>query len=299
MEMIEEIYANAGVTPDNGADSSDSNNSYEEIDVNEDNLETQRTGRLKQSETSDTGNSHAGNKCYRLTAVCLLLLCVLLLTAVTVLWIKINTLNTENNQLQTRYSNLTIERDQLQSTNYDLNREKDQQEAKLKELTNKMINLQASYTDTKDKSEKLQMEKDALQKKLTAIDSQSKEGWRCFCSGVYYISTEQKTWSESRQDCRSRGGDLVIINSREEQEFIIKQLGNTKAWIGLSDIDTEGVWKWVDGTRLTTAYWGDGEPNNVGDEDCAEMLSSHISKSWNDRLCSAQLPWICEKSAFQ
>ncbi|MCI4395045.1 hypothetical protein PGIGA_G00175840 [Pangasianodon gigas] len=247
----------------------------------------------------NTGNNHAGNKCYRLTAVCVLLLCVLLLTAVTVLWIKFNTLNTENNQLQTSYSNLTKERDQLQSANYDLNREKDQQEAKLKELTNKTINLQASYNDTKDKSEKLQMEKDALQKKLTAIDSQSKVGWRYLGSRFYYISTELKTWSESRQDCRSRGGDLVIINSREKQEFIIKQLGNNEAWIGLSDRDTEGVWKWVDGTRLTTAYWRDGEPNNAGDEDCAEMLSSHVSKSWNDAPCSAQLSWICEKSAFQ
>ncbi|MCJ8749251.1 hypothetical protein PDJAM_G00174160, partial [Pangasius djambal] len=113
-------------------------------------------------------------------------------------------------QLQTSYNNLTRERDQLQSTNYDLNREKDQ-------LTNKMINVQASYNDTKDKREKLQLEKDALQKKLTAIDSQSKEGWRYFSSTFYYISTEQKTWSESRQDCRSRGADLVIINSREKQ----------------------------------------------------------------------------------
>ncbi|MCI4395039.1 hypothetical protein PGIGA_G00175870 [Pangasianodon gigas] len=116
-----------------------------------------------------------------------------------------------------------------------------------------MINVQARYSDTKDKSEKLQMEKDALQKKLTAIDSHAKVGWRYFSSRFYYISTEQKTWSESRQDCRSRGGDLVIINSREKQEFIIKQLGNNEAWIGLSDRDTEGVWKWVDGTRLTTA----------------------------------------------
>ncbi|KAB5518546.1 hypothetical protein PHYPO_G00167310 [Pangasianodon hypophthalmus] len=177
--------------------------------------------------------------------------------------------------------------------------EKDQQEAKLKELTNKTIILQASYNDTKDKSEKLQKEKDALQKKLTAIDSHAKVGWRYFSSSIYVISTEQKTWSESRQDCRSRGGDLVIINSREEQEFIIKHLGRNEAWIGLSDRDTEGVWKWVDGTRLTTAYWGYGEPNNVGDEDCAEILGFPDRKSWNDAPCSAQLPWICEKSAFQ
>ncbi|MCI4395049.1 hypothetical protein PGIGA_G00175930 [Pangasianodon gigas] len=57
------------------------------------------------------GGETAGGRCYRLTAVCVLLLCVFLLTVITVLWIKFNTLSTENNQLQTSYNTLTIERD--------------------------------------------------------------------------------------------------------------------------------------------------------------------------------------------
>ncbi|KAK1803306.1 hypothetical protein P4O66_004088 [Electrophorus voltai] len=71
-------------------------------------------------------------------------------------------------------------------------------------------------------------------------------------SRVYYISTEKKTWKESRQTCRGQGADLVIINSREEQERIIKIINTGRAWIGLSDIDIEGVWKWVDDTALIT-----------------------------------------------
>uniref|UniRef100_A0A3B4DUN8 C-type lectin domain-containing protein n=1 Tax=Pygocentrus nattereri TaxID=42514 RepID=A0A3B4DUN8_PYGNA len=123
-------------------------------------------------------------------------------------------------------------------------------------------------------------------------------GWLYFRSSFYYISAEKKNWDDSRQYCRERGADLVIINSREEQEFLANVVGSIKgiiAWIGLTDRHTEGRWKWVDGSALITGYWGDGEPNDTGEEDCVEFYP--VNKKWNDRQCSATDQWICEKSA--
>ncbi|XP_058240752.1 CD209 antigen-like protein C [Hemibagrus wyckioides] len=229
--------------------------------------QTEDTGKKRNFQTCDT--DFPFSRCYRLTAVCVLLLCVLLLTAVTVLWIKYNIRTTENDQLQTRYNNLTLEKDQLQTIYNNLTLEKDQ--------------LQTIYNN-------LTLERDQLQRL-------SKLGWRFFSSSLYYISTESRRWDESRQDCIKRGADLVIINSSEEQEFM-KQLHSSKAWIGLSDRDTEGAWKWVDGTPLITAYWGLGEPHNSGDEDCAVTGYRSNSENWADFPCNTKAYWICEKRIF-
>uniref|UniRef100_A0A3B4DPI2 C-type lectin domain-containing protein n=1 Tax=Pygocentrus nattereri TaxID=42514 RepID=A0A3B4DPI2_PYGNA len=191
---------------------------------------------------------------YRLTAVCLGLLCVILLAAITVLWVKFNNLTTEKDQIQTSYTSLTIERDQLQT----------------------------SYTS-------LTIERDQLQTK------QEKK-----TSSFYYISTEKKSWSESRKFCRERGADLVIINSRKEQEFISEAFGSSEAWIGLTDVDTEGVWKWVDKSTLTAKFWWTGEPNDYGrNEDCAitgyEGAGSERVSTWADYSCDRLAVGICEK----
>uniref|UniRef100_A0A4W4E2Y6 C-type lectin domain-containing protein n=1 Tax=Electrophorus electricus TaxID=8005 RepID=A0A4W4E2Y6_ELEEL len=144
--------------------------------------------------------------------------------------------------------------------------------------------LQSSYDN-------LTMERDAIQQFTMCF-----KGWRKFGSSYYYFSNERKNWAESWQYCREMGADLVIINSREEQvRGFIKEV-NIDAWIGLSDAQTEGIWKWVDGSPLTTEYWRKGEPNGAHkDEDCAvnEVVSQ---KMWNDMRCSYEAGWICEST---
>ncbi len=45
------------------------------------------------------------------------------------------------------------------------------------------------------------------------------------CGSVcFFVSTELKSWSDSRQYCRDRGADLVIINTEEKQVSLIECL---------------------------------------------------------------------------
>ncbi|XP_059903386.1 CD209 antigen-like protein D [Gadus macrocephalus] len=118
------------------------------------------------------------------------------------------------------------------------------------------------------------------------------DGWRFFNWSLYFISTTKRNWTASRDDCLQRNADLVVINSKGEQEFATKW--QNSFWIGLRlDRDTDRTWKWVDGTNVTFSSWLSGEPNNYhGAEDC--VVAWNVG--WYDGICPALYFWICEKA---
>ncbi|KAL7841328.1 hypothetical protein SRHO_G00250190 [Serrasalmus rhombeus] len=186
MEMTPVIYENSVSSVDSSEDV------YE--DLKAEHMWSQTIRKHQEQKSSESEKTR--NKYYRLAAVCLGLLCVLLLIIITVTSL-----------------NFTAERDQLlTSYNYLL--------TSYKNLTTGRDHLETSYIS-------VIAEKDNLQKKLSCLEKAAQEGWRYFSSSLYYISTEQKTWGSSRQDCRERGADLVIINSKEEQ---VLGEGSAKQW---------------------------------------------------------------------
>nr|XP_029500374.1 CD209 antigen-like protein E isoform X1 [Oncorhynchus nerka] len=247
----------------------------------------------KREETADTapnngpGDQHSepdssGKRPFLVAPVCLGLLCVLLagIIGLSVYYNRaINDSEDKRNNLFQSFSlykiNATEERDQLQTRYNNLTEEKDQ--------------LQTRYNN-------LTEEKGHIQAKLFVIEQHCQERWIYFDSKFYFLSTEKKTWKQSRQDCLDRGADLVIINSREEQTFVFNL--HLRAWIGLNDSVTEGTWKWVDGTPLTTGYWAAEQPDDYErQEDCAEIYYGQGDpvKTWNDYKCGTNHNWICEK----
>ncbi|KAL3984217.1 ESCRT-I complex subunit pritein [Sarotherodon galilaeus] len=138
---------------------------------------------------------------------------------------------------------------------------------------------------------------------ITMNDScyKCEDGWEQHGGKCYYFSTSKSFWDVSRTECRTKGGDLVKIDSSEEQIFLETKTGYF--WIGLTDSAEEGRWLWVDGSPLNErlTFWFIGEPNSLymvdpDGEDCAMMGHNGIML-WFDYSCKVPFRSICEKAA--
>jgi flagellin len=98
------------------------------------------------------------------------------------------------------------------------------------------------------------------------------------------------TWPQAKTLAEGKtlfglNGYLATITDESERTFVNLKLSTREGWIGASDEQTEGQWKWVTGPEagttipLTFQSWSGGEPNNLGNEDYAYILGSGL---WND-----------------
>ncbi|XP_058626497.1 asialoglycoprotein receptor 1-like isoform X2 [Onychostoma macrolepis] len=196
-----------------------------------------------------TGSDSVRIRSSRSAAVCLVLLCVLLLTAVIVLCVFFTQ---ERQQFISKNTNLTSEREQLMLKNTDLISERSQLISKIENLTNESEQLILKNTNLTNEREQLILKNTNLTNEREQLrnELQVYVGWTCYQSSFYYKSNEQKNWTESRRYCTERGADLIIINNRQEQDFVKNMSGAAIFYIGLTDSDVEGTWKWVDGSTL-------------------------------------------------
>ncbi|XP_062391407.1 C-type lectin domain family 4 member M-like [Sardina pilchardus] len=255
----------------------------------------------------------------RWVTVCLRLLCVLLLALNIGLGIKYFLekcqLQAEREHLLASHVKITVERDQVLASNTDLTRELDQLLSSNDQLQDRISKLEkrcssgsnvnismerdqalASNTNLTRQMDQLLKANDQLQTRISKLEKRCPSGWRYFNTKCYFISSSIRTWSESRQQCKDSGGDLVIINSKEEQVFIYG-LEIYRAWIGL--VYKQGVWEWMDNTQLSTSYWDQRQPNR-DDEDCVLIAADkgETFSSWHDYPCSDKHYFICGIPAY-
>ena len=115
-------------------------------------------------------------------------------------------------------------------------------------------------------------------------------------NGHWYIFIDEKMpWVEAEKRCKDMGGHLAVIESKEENEFVLGYLQSAftekgslgGAWIGASaEVDGEYRWSPPNRKKLSETYsnWWTGKP---------EGTSMYVHITVKHRTARANGSWAC------
>ncbi len=123
----------------------------------------------------------------------------------------------------------------------------------------------------------------------------------------YKFFSDVMSWHRAKKRCEEMGGHLATISNADEERFVVNLA--TKGisvptpmdgiWMGATDEEKEGEWKWIDGTKSKYSNWEKGQPNNKQENE-HYLLYWLKGKSWVDQPDkSVQHPayFVCEWDA--
>lgn len=97
-------------------------------------------------------------------------------------------------------------------------------------------------------------------------------------------------YTQAEKFCEQAGGHLAAITSWQESlvvRSILEDAAYSEYWLGASDEEWEGGWKWLTGETFDWTNWDDSQPDNYdGNEDFLTIDSYY--GSWNDRPADAE-----------
>jgi len=112
-----------------------------------------------------------------------------------------------------------------------------------------------------------------------------------FNSSCFWATGSQSySWSDGEELCASRGMQLTSVHSQQEEDLVWDLCHAVWCWIGLNDVQREGVYVWSDGSPLDYTNWGGNEPEDVDGYDCVFDWGDGY---WSDAGCYAKHGVVC------
>ncbi|XP_059140766.1 uncharacterized protein LOC131928695 [Physella acuta] len=167
----------------------------------------------------------------------------------------------------------------------------------------KELNANISAMLSHSRSDFLNHVKDVCLKNKSASDIRFVFGSNCYC-----LYRKRLSWSQAKDFCLNVGNGVYFaeIHDSLTNEFLMPLLTvsqtNLGIWLGGSDLEKEGVWKWatsgVEIEKFNPSQWAWNEPSNTSHlklrEDCLDIWNWQGGNfKWNDHGCDDLKPFLC------
>lgn len=110
---------------------------------------------------------------------------------------------------------------------------------------------------------------------------------------TFYLCRNGIDWREARDFCAAQGHQLARFDNEDQFDEVwdaAAAISGGRWAIGLSDLDTENEYRWLDGSAPSFTAWAKGEPSHQLDWfDCVFAAGG----SWQERNCIEEANFVC------
>ena len=111
-----------------------------------------------------------------------------------------------------------------------------------------------------------------------------------FGGHAYKIYEEDVTWHEAKKRCEQLGGVLACIETAKEQAFLADLCDGGYYYLGATDEEKEGEWRWLNGAAWDYTSWFPDQPNNWGGDE--HYLATYDDGDWVDVAAEGEGFWM-------
>ena len=119
-------------------------------------------------------------------------------------------------------------------------------------------------------------------------------------NGHAYKKIRCRSLKDAKDRATDEGAYLVTINDEAEQKWLSGLFGNRLYWIGLSDAEEEGEWRWQNGEPLTYTNWVPKHSfprSTLSPEEMNNAVMTFINGQWH-AVGPGDLLWRSTKRAI-
>ncbi|XP_006119560.2 macrophage mannose receptor 1-like isoform X1 [Pelodiscus sinensis] len=124
------------------------------------------------------------------------------------------------------------------------------------------------------------------------------KGWKRYGFHCYMISSIFASFSEANQTCLENQAYLATVENRYELAYLTSLTGlrpEKYFWIGLSNIEEKGTFKWTNGEAVLFTHWNSEMPGRKSG--CVAMRTGIAGGLWDVVKCEEKAKFLCKQWA--